>query len=55
MNHRRKNPGVGVLNGRIYVVGGYNNGNVDLVEYYDPNTDMWTTVNVSIISNLIHK
>jgi hypothetical protein len=34
-------PGVAVLNGKIYVIGGNNHNNA--VQVYDPETDIWTT------------
>lgn len=37
----RYNPGVGVVTGRIYLVGG--SGQATAVESYDPATDTWTT------------
>lgn len=44
MTLNRQNPGVGVLNERIYVLGGHNHKTLDCVECYDPNTGVWTTV-----------
>lgn len=46
MKFPRQNPGVGVLNQRIYVLGGDSDSNKSLnyVECYDPNTSVWTTV-----------
>jgi len=32
-----------VVNGKIYVIGGYNNTSLSTVEEYDPATDTWTT------------
>ena len=37
----RSNLGVGVVNGKIYAIGGY--GGLDINEAYDPETDIWTT------------
>lgn len=34
--------GVGVVNNKIYVIGGYQDGPLTTVEEYDPKTDKWT-------------
>lgn len=41
----RSSPGVGVLNGQIYVIGGYD-GKLyhKSVEVYNPNTKHWTSI-----------
>jgi N-acetylneuraminic acid mutarotase len=39
----RQYPGAGVINGRLFVVGGYNVYELNTVEAYDPATDTWTT------------
>lgn len=31
------------IGGKLYVVGGFNNGNLSSLEVYDPSTDAWTT------------
>jgi N-acetylneuraminic acid mutarotase len=43
MNHPRSEVGVGLLDGKIYVVGGFLAGRVptNIVEVYDPATDRW--------------
>lgn len=50
MNVGRYSPGVGVLNGKIYAVGGSNETSV---EYYDPNTDNWTQVSFQCFAYLL--
>lgn len=46
MNHRRADPGVGILNGKIYVIGGTirSNRTINSVEVYCPKTSQWTLV-----------
>lgn len=45
MNTVRGGPGVGVLNGVLYVVGGHFGSTIlNSVEVYIPNTDVWTYV-----------
>jgi len=34
---------VAEVDGKIYAIGGYNGGYLDIVEEYDPTTDTWTT------------
>ena len=36
--------GVAVLDGKLYAVGGYNNGVLSSVERYDPALDVWEVV-----------
>lgn len=45
MNHRRSSPGVCLLNGKIYAMGG-NNGNTTLhtCEVYDPERNQWSLI-----------
>jgi N-acetylneuraminic acid mutarotase len=40
----RENAAVVALDGRIYVIGGYNNTALKLVERYDPAQDLWETI-----------
>ena len=46
MHERRYRPGVTVLNGRIYVMGGEEGWDRyhDTIESYDPTSDTWTVV-----------
>jgi hypothetical protein len=46
MNERRYRPGVAVLNGKIYVLGGEEGWDHyhDTIECYDPMTDKWEVV-----------
>jgi kelch-like protein 2/3 len=47
---RRSSVGVGVLNGLIYAVGGYDGGSrqcLASVETYDPERDVWTRIEVN--------
>ena len=46
MHERRYRPGVTVLNGRIYVMGGEEGWDRyhDTIESYDPDTDTWTVM-----------
>lgn len=45
MAQNRADPGVGILNGRIYVIGGQNEaGFLSSVECYDPKTFKWKMV-----------
>lgn len=45
MNKSRFNPGVGVLHGKIYVIGGRSKIRLrDTVEVFDPATSTWTFV-----------
>jgi len=39
----RSAPGVAVVNGKIYAIGGYNGSYLSTNEEYDPATDTWTT------------
>jgi N-acetylneuraminic acid mutarotase len=41
----RDDAAAGVVNGRLYVIGGYNStsGRLDTCEEYDPSTDTWTS------------
>lgn len=39
----RQSPGVAVLNGAVYVVGGIGARNTPVTEIYDPGTDFWST------------
>lgn len=39
----RNAPGVAVVNGKIYAIGGYNGSYLSTNEEYDPATDTWTT------------
>ncbi len=44
MTHARESPTSAVVNGKIYVIGGWNGNTVlNIVEEYDPATDTWTT------------
>jgi len=43
MSVPRAELGVGVVNGKIYAIGGYNSSAVNVVEEYDPNTNTWLT------------
>lgn len=36
-------PGVAVVNGEVYVIGGYSGSTLSTVEEYDPATDTWTS------------
>jgi N-acetylneuraminic acid mutarotase len=36
-------PGVAAVNGKIYVIGGMNRGELDVNQEYDPETDTWKT------------
>jgi len=38
----RSFPAVSVVDGKIYVIGGFNGSNLPTVEEYDPETDRWT-------------
>ena len=40
----RSRPGVAVLDGKLYAVGGYDDGWFTSVERYDPTTNVWETV-----------
>lgn len=44
MTQRRQNAAVAILNGKIYVMGGYKDRCLKSVECYDPIIDEWTTV-----------
>lgn len=45
MNHKRTDAGVGVLNGKIFAIGGQNErGVLSSVESYDPESLTWTLV-----------
>lgn len=50
MNVRRANPGVGVLDNKIYVLGGENNNGdyLQSVEVYDQSNGIWTVVGIKI-------
>jgi N-acetylneuraminic acid mutarotase len=39
----RLGPGVATVNGKVYVIGGYNRGVININEEYDPTADTWTT------------
>lgn len=53
MNYCRTDFGVGILNGKIYVVGGIVDQPVNSVECYDPNSDTWMMVNFTNFTFLI--
>ena len=44
MSTPRNTHGVAVLDGRLFAVGGYENGELGSVERYDPASDRWQRV-----------
>ena len=44
MNNKRSSAGVGVLNGLLYAVGGFDGSYMKDVECYNPDLDQWTYV-----------
>ena len=40
----RQAVGVAALNGKLYAVGGFNDGSLNSVERYDPATNAWEAV-----------
>lgn len=43
--HFQSSAGVGVLNGKLYVVGGYNGQTAEKTcEVYDPQTEKWSLI-----------
>src|SRR5687767_10608314 len=43
-----------LANGKVLVVGGYNNGALASAELYDPATDVWTTTGALTPARLYH-
>ena len=49
MLNRRRNAGVASVNGLLYVVGGDDgSSNLNSVEYYNPQTDTWITLQTTM-------
>ncbi len=51
MDYARSDPFVAEVAGLIYVIGGYNNGSLNVVEVYDPDSDSWSTLTTAPFSN----
>jgi hypothetical protein len=44
MPHPRQDPASAIVGGKVYIMGGTNEGIISTVDVYDPTSDTWTTV-----------